>query len=100
MDWLGRHPDVRDEFFVALNEEHDDLKGALALFAQLYRDFPSRVASHAPLAIATAVVWDRPLRRDGKPGGLNDYRHHQVRTKSTLAVGKFAARLAQARVSR
>jgi hypothetical protein len=90
--WLGRHPDIREELFVALDEQHDDLKAALALFAQLWKEFPGRVESHAPLAIATAVVWDRPTPRQGKPGGLYDYRSHQLRTKSNLPDGMVDAR--------
>jgi hypothetical protein len=90
--WLNKRPNVREELFVALDEKHDDLKAALALFARLWKEFPERVESHAPLAIATAVVWDRPNHRDGNPGGVYDYRDHQLRTKSTLPDGLVDAR--------
>jgi hypothetical protein len=91
-EWLSKRPEVREELFVALDEKHDDLKAALALFAKLWKESASKIESHAPLAIATAVVWDQPDYRDGNRGGIYDYRHHQRRTKSTLPDGLTDAR--------
>jgi hypothetical protein len=90
--WLKEHVDLREEFFTALDERHDDLHAALALFRDLWKASPERVAANPALAIATAVVWDRPDWRAGKGGGVYDYRHHQVRTKSTLPDGLAGAK--------
>jgi hypothetical protein len=90
--WLAARPEIREELYIALDEQHDDLKAALALFAQLWKEFPERIESHPALAIATVVVWDQPDFRAGKRGGVYDYRHHQVRTKSTLPEGLIDAR--------
>ena len=87
--WLAAKPVVREDLYTAINEEHDDIKAALTLFASLWKDDPKHVETHANLAIAVAVTWDRPdfQTSDGKRGGVYDYRHHQVRTKSTLPEG-------------
>jgi hypothetical protein len=90
--WLKDRADLREDLFTALDERHDDLFAALALFRDLWRDSPERVAAHPALAIATAVVWDRPDRGSGSSGGVYDYRHHQVRTRSTLPDGLAGAR--------
>jgi hypothetical protein len=86
-DWLASHAEVREEFYTALNEEHDKLPAALRLFRDLWKKFPDEVAKYPNLAVATAVVWDDSVR------GPYDYRGHQVRTHSTLPEGvmKFTA---------
>lgn len=78
--WLDKRPEIKEELFTALSDPHDDLAAALRLFARLWKDHPSQIEALAPLAIATAVTWDRP----GGAGGVYDYRHHQVRTRSTM----------------
>jgi hypothetical protein len=84
-DWLGKNPDVKEEFYNALDEGHDKLPAALRLFHDLWKKFPDEVGKYPNLAIATAVVWDDPAR------GPYDYRGHQVRTHSKLpeAVVQF-----------
>jgi hypothetical protein len=84
--WLEKKPDVKEELYTAINEEYDDVGAVLKLFARLWKDHPKQIEPYANLAIATAVTWDRPDfdPRTGKRGGVYDYRHHQVRTRSTL----------------
>jgi hypothetical protein len=89
--WLNKKPDIKEELFTAISEEHDDIEAALRLFAALWKAHPAEVEANAALAIATAVVWDRPDSdfSTGKHGGVYDYRHHQTRTRSTMP--KFLA---------
>jgi hypothetical protein len=86
-DWLTKHAEVKEEYYTALNEEHDKLPAALRLFHDLWKKFPEEVGKYPNLAIATAVVWDDPVR------GPYDYRGHQIRTHSTLpeSVMRFTA---------
>ena len=83
--WLGKHPGIKAELFTAIDEANDDVRASLSLFAKLWKEFPDKVGQLPALAIATAVVWDRPR-------AVYDYRHHQVRCKSsmptTLADGR------------
>lgn len=91
--WLNKRPDIKEELLLALDEEHDEIEAALRLFASLRKEFPKEVEAQPGLAIATAVVWDRP-DADGllKPGGVYDYAHHQKRTRSTMPEGALDAR--------
>jgi hypothetical protein len=84
--WLDSKPDIKEDLYTAINEEHDDVEAALKLFAALWKDHPTEIEPYAALAIATAVTWDRPDfdRTTGKRGGLYDYRHHQMRTRSSM----------------
>jgi hypothetical protein len=86
-DWLTSHADVKEDFYTALDEQHDKLPAALRLFRDLWKKFPDEVGKYPNLAIATAVVWDDPVR------GLYDYRGHQIRTHSLLpdTVMRFTA---------
>src|SRR5262249_20086878 len=86
--WLDKRPDVKQELFTAIDEAHDDVAAALRLFAELWKAWPDKVEAFPSLAIATAVVWDRPNFGRAGMGGVYDYKHHQVRTKSTLPEGQ------------
>lgn len=89
--WLDEHPDIKEEFYTAIDVENDDVPQALALFKQLKSEFPEKFESYANLAIATAVTWDQP--RDG----IVNYTHHATRAKATMpeekdmvdAIGNF-----------
>jgi hypothetical protein len=87
--WLNARPAFKENFYTALDPRFDRIDKALALFHDLWKRFPEQVQSHPNLAIAVAVTWDDERR------GVYDYRHHQVRTKSTLpgdmvdAIGNF-----------
>ncbi len=58
--FLDEHPEIRDEFFVAVDVDHDRIDQALALLKQLYDEFPEAFEEYANLAIAVAVTWDQP----------------------------------------
>jgi hypothetical protein len=87
--WLDAHPDIKQSFYTALNEKFDKLPAALGLFREMWKKSPELVEKYPNLAVAVAVVWDDERR------GVYDYRHHQVRTHSTLpenlvdALGNF-----------
>ena len=87
--WLDAHPDVKEEFYVAIDPEHDDVPRALALFRELKERFPEKFASYANLAIAVAVVWDneekaihhtpraqhRSTPPEGEMGAVDNFRY-------------------------
>ena len=78
MHWLDQRPEIREEFFLALDPEHDRLPEALRLFQSLRKQFPERFEEYAQLAIAVSVVWDEPR------GSVVDYAHHARRTDSKM----------------
>jgi hypothetical protein len=80
IDWLNKRPDIKEDLFTAIDERFDNVPAALRLFAELWKEYPSQIEPCAALAIATAITWDQPA-------GIYDYRHHQVRTRSTLPEG-------------
>jgi hypothetical protein len=57
--WLDERPDVKEEFYLAIDPEHDDVPKTLGLFRAMYDRFPEPFEDYASLAIAVAVVWDR-----------------------------------------
>jgi hypothetical protein len=78
--WLDKRFDLKEDLYTAIDERFDDVGAALQLFAELWKEYPSQTETYPALAIATAVTWDRPA-------SVYDYRHHQVRTRSTLPEG-------------
>lgn len=78
--WLDARADLRDELYSAIDERHDAVPAALSLFAKLWKTSAKQVEEYPALAVATAVVWDRPAN-------AYDYRHHQLRTKSKMPSG-------------
>jgi hypothetical protein len=78
--WLDARPDLKEDFYTALDERYDRVGPALALFRDLWKKFPEQLAKHPQLGIAVAVTWD-------DPGAVYDYRPHQERTKSTMPDG-------------
>ncbi len=87
--WLQAHPDVKEDLYTALDEEHDNLDTALVLFKEIWKAFPDQAEAYASAAIAVAVTWD-----DDKHG-VYDYTGHEIRTKSIMpgnqvdALGNF-----------
>jgi hypothetical protein len=57
--WLDERPDIKEEFYLAIDPQHDDVPKALGLFRAMYERFPEQFEDYASLAIAVAVVWDR-----------------------------------------
>jgi hypothetical protein len=83
--WLQDNPDIKEDFYTAIDEKHDQIEAALRLFKDVFKQFPDKFKEYYNLAIAVAVTWDR------KVPGVYDYRHHQVRTRSTLPTGLIGA---------
>ncbi len=83
--WLKEQPEIREDFYTALDERHDRLENALRLFHGLWKERPAQVQQFPALAVAVAVVWDDPR-------GVYDYRGHQIRTKSKLPGNLAGAR--------
>ena len=77
MSWFGQHEMIKEEFFTAINQDHDDIVGAIRMFEAIRQKHPKQIVPLAPLAIAIAVVWD-----NGK--GVYRYGGHQRRTHSTM----------------
>jgi hypothetical protein len=84
--WLIAHPDIKEDFYTALDEQHDKLEQALGLFKEIWRRFPKQTEKLPQLTIATAVTWD------DAPADVYDYRVHQERTHSIMP-GKMLAAL-------
>ncbi len=83
--WLLKHPDVREEFYTAIDPQADDIVGALRIFKDLKTQFPDTLELYRELAIAIAITWDR------ERSGLYDYAGHSARTKSTMPGGLLDA---------
>jgi hypothetical protein len=64
--WLDKRPDIKEEFFLALDPANDDVPQALKLFRQLHDRFPDKFEAYANLAIAVSVVWDK------QPGAIHE----------------------------
>jgi hypothetical protein len=84
-DWLAAHVDLKEEFYTAIDPQHDDVGAALALFKEIKNRFPDKIVPYGSLAIAASVVWDKPR------GGVYEYGHHAARTKSTVPEGTLDA---------
>ena len=78
--WLNDHPDLKENFYTALDERYDKLAAALALFRAIWQQFPSELEKYPELGIAVAVTWDDPR-------AVYHYRSHQVRTRSKMPDG-------------
>jgi hypothetical protein len=78
--WLDAHPDLKQNFYTALDDRYDKVDRALSLFRTIWKKSPAELEKHPDLGIAVAVVWDDPR-------SVYDYRQHQVRTKSKMPDG-------------
>jgi hypothetical protein len=86
--WLDARPELKEEFYIAIDPEHDDVPRALALFKELYARFPDKLEDYASLAIAVAVVWDREdgaihggpiggsIMPEGQMGPVENFRYY------------------------
>lgn len=83
--WLDRHRDLKEEFYTAIDEDHDDVPAALAIFHDLLKRWPDRMPEFGNLAIAVAITWDQPKR------GVYDYVNLQRVTRSELPSGRTDA---------
>jgi hypothetical protein len=77
-EWLKAHPELKEEFYTALDDKTDKLEPALVLFKNLWKEFPERIEPYANAAIAVAVVWDDERQ------GVYDYSREVARTHSKM----------------
>ncbi len=56
--WLGEHVDIKEEFFTAIDPNHDNVLESLSIFYKLWRRSPERLQAYPSLAIAIAITWD------------------------------------------
>ena len=87
--WLDSRVDIKEEFYLAIDPEHDDVLQALTLFKELRDRFPKEFESYANLAIAVAVVWDgnrkaihgspcgqhKSIRPEGEVGAIENFQY-------------------------
>jgi hypothetical protein len=76
--WLSALPEVKEEFYTALDERHDKIDAALTLFKEIWKTFPEQIEPFSNVAIAVAVTWDDERK------AVYDYSGHQVRTHSSM----------------
>jgi hypothetical protein len=82
--WFAQNIDVKENLYTALLEGHDEIPKALALFKEIWKQYPDSLQKWSQLAIATAVTWDQDQ-------GVYDYKAHQTRVQSTLPDGMMDA---------
>jgi len=58
--WLDARPEIKEELWLAIDVELDDLPQVLTMYRELWQQFPQVRESHAELAIATSITWDTP----------------------------------------
>lgn len=58
--FLEKNPELLENFWVAVEPEFDDVPAAMRLLKQMWEFSPDRLKEFPELAIAIAVVWDRP----------------------------------------
>ena len=75
--WLQENDEIREEFYIAVDPQFDDLGNALGVFFELWKRHPEKISEYGQLAIATSVVWDTPR-------AIYDFRRHQKRAKAPL----------------
>lgn len=78
MQWLADHPEVREEWFIAIDPAADQIPKASAIFNELRKKFPEKIVPYYNLAIAISVVWDAEKR------AVYDYGHHANRCKAMM----------------
>jgi hypothetical protein len=83
--WLEENREIKEDFYTAIDTEHDKVDAALTIFKDLWKAQPDKVKAFHNLAIAVAVTWDKPQ------GAVYDYRHHQTRCRATLPEGGVEA---------
>ena len=67
--WLQQRPEIKEEFYLAIDPKFDDVPKVLALFKELKEKFPKKFEAYANLAIAVSVVWDKEQAIQGSPMG-------------------------------
>ena len=85
MSWLDEHVEIKEELFTALDPAIDDVPAALALFHDLWKQFPAKIAGYGELAIATALVWDKDNE------GINNLENCVRACKAKMPDGRLMA---------
>ena len=80
--WLQQRPEIKEEFYLAIDPQFDDIPKVLALFKELREKFPKKFDAYANLAIAVSVVWDKEQAIHGSPMG----QHHSVAPEGQLGA--------------
>jgi hypothetical protein len=83
-EWFAKNVDVKENLYTALVERHDNVPKSLALFKEIWKQYPESLQKWGNLAIATAVTWDQEQ-------GVYDYKPHQVRVQGKLPDGMMDA---------
>jgi hypothetical protein len=81
--WFEAHPDLQEEFYIAVTPE-DDLAKALQILAELHKKFPRKFQDYFALAIATAVTWDNEQ-------GIYDFSNECKRTHANYPENLLTA---------
>ncbi len=80
--WLNERPQFKETLFLAFHPRHDDITAGLRLIKDLKEAYPQRIDDYGNLAIATAVVWDRPRN-------VYDYGNHQKRVGGIMPENRL-----------
>ena len=78
--WLDQHRAIKEELYLAIDPQVDDVLRALQIFKSLKDKFPEQIVAYANLAIAIAVTWDQPH-------AIYDFAPHQRRAKAVMPEG-------------
>lgn len=57
--WLIKFPEIKEEFYAAIDPERDDLVTALGLMRDLKKQYEEKLPQYINLAIAVCVTWDQ-----------------------------------------
>ena len=77
--WLDSRPDIKQEFYLAIDSKYDDVPRVLSLFKELRTRFPDKFEAYANLAIAVSVVWDQEQGSiHGSPAGADSLPEGQM----------------------
>ncbi len=75
--WLEENRVIKEELFLAIDPEVDDVSRVLQICKALKDAFPEKIVPYANLAIAIAVTWDTPQ-------AIYNYEHHARRAKAVM----------------
>ena len=76
-EWFEQYPEIKEEFYTAIDPETDKIDQALKIFTEIVKRFPRTFPAYSEAAIATAVTWDAGPYTFG-------YEWLQRSTKSTM----------------
>lgn len=82
--WLNEHVDLKEELYLALDPQFDNIPAALAVFKEISKKYPKQIERYGNLAIAVAVTWDNER-------AVYDYSRHQGRTHSAMPANTIGA---------